>query len=156
MKKTNQESVNQQRRAVLKRAAVSGVAASLPFSASAAVTPDLSHNLHRVFDQVQRAEFVQPDFAAVLDETVLISAQNGQQYVGQVASVDDMHFTCTHHQRPNYLHNCAKVVRFKVVNAQQLSNDVYQVQHVKLGQLDLLLSAVPDAQGQWGLEAVFN
>ncbi|MGH1541827.1 MAG: DUF6916 family protein [Arenicella sp.] len=140
--------INNQRRSLLKGAALTGAAASMPLSAGAAVTP--------IFDKLQRDEFPLPDFASAVEDLVSIQTEDGSVLNATIESVQDMAFECAQHSRPNYLRHCAKVVRFKLANAEQLKNEVYQVKHSKLGKMDLLLSAVPDAQGTWGLEAILN
>ena len=137
-----------ERRSLLKSAAIGGVAVSLPISVSAALKP--------VVDGLERAEFPMPDFNSVKGDSVAIRSVLGDRHQAEVIEVSEMPFACQAHTRPAHLRSCAKVVRFKVADAGLFENEVYQLSHPQLGKMDLLLSVVPNANGELGLEAVFN
>jgi hypothetical protein len=107
-------------------------------------------------DQLQRSEFPLPDFDSHLNELVTIRQPDGDTLGAEIESVDDVTSECSQHRRPDYLRSCAKVVRFKVDGAEHLKSEIYQVHHSALGKMDLLLTAVPNTKGEYGLEAVFN
>jgi hypothetical protein len=136
------------RRSLLKVVAVTGAAASMPVTASATLKP--------IFGALHKAEFPMPDFASVVGEAVSIVCADGIALKAEIAEVQELEFNCAAHKRPNYLRSCASVVRFRVADTKPFSNDTYQLKHSKLGKMDLLLSVVPDANGELGLEAVFN
>ena len=45
---------------------------------------------------------------------------------------------------------------FRTPEGVQLEQQTYRVQHAELGRLDLFLGSVPQASGEYALEAVFN
>lgn len=140
--------INNNRRTFLQGAALTGVAAVTPISASTAI--------QTITDKLERAEFALPDFSAFVGDSVSIKTADGLIVDAIIAEVSDMQCESKQHKRPAYLRACAKVVRFKVAEGKQFVNDVHQVEHAQLGKMDLLLSAVPNADGVIALEAVFN
>ena len=137
-----------QRRSFLQGVALGGAAVSLPMSVSAALKP--------IADQVERSEFPMPDFASVVGESVLVKCAAGVSHSAKITEVSELHANCNTHVRPAHLRSCATVVRFNVVDTEAFDNEVYPVAHPQLGNMDLLLSVVPDANGVMGLEAIFN
>lgn len=139
---------NNERRIVLKGAAVAGIASSMPIAAGAALKP--------VVDGLERSEFPMPDFKSVEGDSVKLRSALGETMTAEIVEVSDMPFTCQAHVRPAHLRSCAKVVRFEVAGAADLESDLYQVSHSQLGKMELLMTSVPDAAGKVALEAVFN
>ena len=137
-----------ERRSLLKGAAIGGAVASLPVSVSAALKP--------IADHLERADFLIPDFVSVVGETVSVTSANGIPHAAEITEVSEIHSNCSTHPRPVYVRSSAQVVRFRVADTAPFGNDVYCVSHANLGSMDLLLSVVPDARGELGLEAIFN
>ena len=137
-----------ERRSLLKGVVATGAAASLPLSVSAALKP--------ILDEVQKAEFPMPDFVSAVGDTVSIRCTAGISHTAEIAEVAELPFNCASHTRPGYLRGCASVVRFRVTEIEAFGNEVYRLAHPQLGKMDVLLSVVPDARGELGLEAVFN
>ncbi|MEM7357657.1 MAG: hypothetical protein AAF431_00965 [Pseudomonadota bacterium] len=136
------------RRSFLQGAALAGAAVAAPLTATAAAK--------KAADSLQRAEFPMPDFDSIAGDTVSITTVEGIVAKGVIEEVKDLPVDSPLDARPGYVRHCAKVVRFKVAGADQFNNELHQVKHSKLGKMDLLLSAVPDADGNYGLEAIFN
>jgi hypothetical protein len=133
---------------LLKGVVFAGATASMPITASEALNP--------VFSALQKAEFPMPEFKSVLGEGVLILSADGVAHNAEIAEVQELNYHNPEHVRPNYLRSCATAVRFHVLDTQPCSNNNFQLNHSTLGKMDLLLSVVPDANGNLGLEAVFN
>lgn len=136
------------RRSFLQGAAIAGAAAAAPVTASAAIKA--------ASDTLQRAEFAMPDFESAAGDKVSITTADGIVAKGVIEEVKDLPVESPLDSRPGHVRHCAKIVRFKVAGADQFNNELHQVKHSKLGKMDLLLSAVPDANGNYGLEAIFN
>ncbi|RBP48758.1 DUF6916 family protein [Arenicella xantha] len=136
------------RRSFLQCVTLGGVAIASPLTSTAA--------LNSLADGLQRTEFPLPDFDNLIGEVVQISCVDSGVCHATVSEVANIEFESDTVQRPKYLRQTAKVVRFDVDGTMEFSNTLYHVSHPMLGKLELLLSPVPDADGAIGLEAVFN
>jgi len=139
---------NKKRRAFLQGVGVVSAAVSVPSTAAVM--------LQAVADRVQRAEFPTPDFESFSGQTVKIKLSDDSFVDAVIEEVQELSFQSKIHFRPAHVRSCAKIVRFKLGNVKSIKNDVYGISHPSLGELDLLLAAVPNSEGVYGLEAILN
>lgn len=140
--------INKHRRALLQGVSLGSLASAVPL-ASAATAKAAANAL-------QRNEFPVPDFDSLLGDLVTIDNQTGHRVKAEVVEVADLAFDSNVHQRPVYLRPGAKLVRLEVQGDEQFQGDLCTVSHRKLGQLQLLLTQVPNKHGKLGLEVIFN
>lgn len=139
---------DKQRRLLLQSAAVGSVAAGAPLVSSASAKP--------LLDKIQRDEFPTPDFESFLGETVQLKGDTGVHHKATIVEVENLSYECAVHRRPGFLKECATVLRLNVDNIEDFDDQVYQLSHAKLGKHQLMFTVVPNAKGNFGLEAVFN
>ncbi len=140
--------INKNRRSFMQGSVIAGAAAVVPLGHSTVA--------QAAADKLQKMEFPLPDFAALEGDEVRIKKSDNTVVTAVIEEVSDIENQSRQHQRPAYLRDNTKVVRFNLSGAESFDNEIYQVSHEKLGKLDLLLSVVPDAKGRLGLEAIFN
>lgn len=139
---------DKQRRTLLKGAAALGVASSIPVSANAVIEATVSAN-----------PASNDIFSSLLEQSFRLSRLDVEGAIpvsAVLTEVKDLEFHCSNHQRPAQLRNCAQVLRFTVSDAQSFDSALYALKHPEIGEIALMMSATPDANGHWALEAILN
>jgi len=119
----------------------------LPSSASALIQP--------VFNSIERNSSPLPEYSSYIGDPVKIYVQD-RWVKAFIQSAQADRQENKFHPRPSHLRNHSLIVRFDRVDTAKFANDVYTVKHSRIGQMDLLLSVVPNQQGELALEAIFN
>ena len=139
--------MKESRRAFMLSVVAGGSLNLLPSSANALIQP--------VLNRVERHSFPLPEYSSYVGDSVKIYVQD-HWVKAFIKSVEAGRPENKLHPRPNHLRKHSLIVRFDGVDTAKFANDVYTVKHSRIGQTDLLLSVVPNEQGELALEAIFN